>query len=319
VFLIVVADAGVWLGAETIQSGKIGPNAADPTYIVVSTSTPVTFTSVISDSSLRKHDPLKVLIVRTDASGKPIDILGRMLDNGKRVDAKRNDHTYTVRATLNEPIVGPIYFKVAAKFSDALPRFGKDDDDDWDRDLVGLNDVRGRGNHRDRLPPLLRKLERYTFSDSITVTVDPFKLPPDPGEAGKQTIEGIDSDNDGVRDHVQRYIALTLTNSPRAQAVFTQAVIAGESIIVSSNVADDNLLLDVFKALFRANDCLFFVRGLDQTAKDYDLVRSLLLNTPARGRAWRSASQRFSGHVAETSPADQWKSHCNFNPDMFQQ
>ena len=31
-------------------------------------------------------------------------------------------------------------------------------------------------------------------------------LPPDPGEAGKKTIAGIDSDNDGVRDDVQRWI-----------------------------------------------------------------------------------------------------------------
>jgi hypothetical protein len=31
-------------------------------------------------------------------------------------------------------------------------------------------------------------------------------LPPDPGEAGKQTLEGIDADGDGVRDDVQRAI-----------------------------------------------------------------------------------------------------------------
>jgi hypothetical protein len=34
-------------------------------------------------------------------------------------------------------------------------------------------------------------------------------LPPDPGEAGKQTMLGIDSDGDGIRDDVQRYIYLT--------------------------------------------------------------------------------------------------------------
>jgi hypothetical protein len=32
-------------------------------------------------------------------------------------------------------------------------------------------------------------------------------LPPDPGQAGKLTIDGIDVDKDGVRDDVQRWIA----------------------------------------------------------------------------------------------------------------
>ncbi len=34
----------------------------------------------------------------------------------------------------------------------------------------------------------------------------PKGIPADPGEAGKKTLEGIDSDSDGVRDDVQRWI-----------------------------------------------------------------------------------------------------------------
>ena len=33
-----------------------------------------------------------------------------------------------------------------------------------------------------------------------------FVLPPDPGKAGKETPLGIDTDGDGVRDDIQRYI-----------------------------------------------------------------------------------------------------------------
>ena len=167
VCLVLVIGTVAWLGAQTAQGERIGPNSASPAYIVVNTSTPVTFTSVISDSNRRKHDPLKVLLVRTDESGKPIDVLGRMLDSGKRADAKRNDRTYTIRVTLNEPTVGPIYFKVAAKFKEPLVRPGKDDDEDWDRDLAGLNDGRDLGSRRDRLPSLLRKLQGYTLSDPL--------------------------------------------------------------------------------------------------------------------------------------------------------
>jgi hypothetical protein len=49
----------------------------------------------------------------------------------------------------------------------------------------------------------------------VTVLVTVVPLPPDPGEAGKVTLAGIDSDNDGVRDDIQRYIALTYPNSEK--------------------------------------------------------------------------------------------------------
>ena len=170
VALACVTVGGAWLSGAAIPPHQIGPNTANPAYIVVSTSTPVTFTSVIADSTLWRHDPLKVLLVRTEASGKPIDIVGRMLDNGRRADSKRNDHTYTIRVNLNEATVGPIYFRVAAKFREPLFH-GKDDDDDWDRDLSALNDPRVKSNRRDRLSPLLRRLAGYTLSDPITLSV----------------------------------------------------------------------------------------------------------------------------------------------------
>jgi hypothetical protein len=43
----------------------------------------------------------------------------------------------------------------------------------------------------------------------VKIVIYDKPVPPDPGEAGKQTLEGIDSDNDGVHDDVQRWIVLT--------------------------------------------------------------------------------------------------------------
>ncbi|MCF6156788.1 MAG: hypothetical protein E3K36_16465 [Candidatus Brocadia sp.] len=37
-----------------------------------------------------------------------------------------------------------------------------------------------------------------------------FVLPPDPGKAGKETLLGIDTDGDGVRDDIQRRIMKVL-------------------------------------------------------------------------------------------------------------
>ncbi|MDX8380534.1 MAG: hypothetical protein R8M14_00305 [Ghiorsea sp.] len=47
------------------------------------------------------------------------------------------------------------------------------------------------------------------FLFNSVAVAQPSGLPPDPGAAGRGTLAGIDSDNDGVRDDVQRWIALT--------------------------------------------------------------------------------------------------------------
>ena len=43
-------------------------------------------------------------------------------------------------------------------------------------------------------------------------------LPPDPGAAGKRTVLGIDSDNDGVRDDIQIEVTRLIPNDPYARA-----------------------------------------------------------------------------------------------------
>ncbi len=173
VALMLVSCSGVWLYAQqSVNAGRFESVNATPAYVVVGTSTPIVFTTVISDSSLRKHDPLRVVLVRTDASGTPVDITGRMRDNGKKSDIKRNDHTYTLQVTLNESAVGPVYFRVAALFkSSLLPRGKDDDDDDWDKDLAALNDPKSKGPRRSRLPPLVRKLQKYELSQQVAVSV----------------------------------------------------------------------------------------------------------------------------------------------------
>ncbi len=59
-------------------------------------------------------------------------------------------------------------------------------------------------------------------------------LPPDPGEAGKATVKGIDSNNNGVRDDVERWIAFTFQDA-KTRSTLTQAARALERTISSSN------------------------------------------------------------------------------------
>ena len=55
-------------------------------------------------------------------------------------------------------------------------------------------------------------------SVSETVAFNVTELPPDPGAAGKATLEGIDADGDGLRDDLQRFIAISYPDSGRTRA-----------------------------------------------------------------------------------------------------
>ena len=67
-------------------------------------------------------------------------------------------------------------------------------------------------------------------------------LPPDPGAAGKATLAGIDAGGDGVRDDVQRWIALTYPNSQKTRAVLTQRV----KVIYSITIAAQSAGVDIW-------------------------------------------------------------------------
>ena len=57
---------------------------------------------------------------------------------------------------------------------------------------------------------------------TIIIPVESSELPPDPGEEGKADVAGIDSDNDGVRDDVERYIAYKYPDNPLTRKALYQ-------------------------------------------------------------------------------------------------
>lgn len=156
-----------------------------------------------------------------------------------------------------------------------------------------------------------------------TVTVNDTSvlanLPPDPGSAGEATLAGIDSDNDGVRDDVQRWIALTYPNSQKTRAALTQYAKAMQLILLNAadvaNARANSLVLD------RASDCTTFVRrqllgigGSDAYRVKREL-EAVYLNTPARSRAWLEADSHLSGMFFNV-PSD-LSSGCDFNPNAM--
>ena len=142
-------------------------------------------------------------------------------------------------------------------------------------------------------------------------------LPPDPGRAGKATLAGIDSDHDGVRDDVQRWIATTFPDSEKTRAAVTQMAKAMQSMLLSAEDEKSSRMNAI--ARNRAAFCISFVRDqlLGSASDAYDLKREIeavYLNTAERTRAWLRADSHLGGMY---SVPDDLSKGCDFDPNAL--
>jgi hypothetical protein len=153
-----------------------------------------------------------------------------------------------------------------------------------------------------------------------------IELPDDPGKAGKATLEGIDSDNDGVRDDLQRFIALTHTHSAKFRAYLTQEV---KSMQRSLIVADSKILsVELAHKGSLDSECGSYIDSV--TVHSYQWgnqspVLELLtevLNTKERSLAYIRYNSKLGGEIyGSGEPARYEKTHlkkyCEFDPDVL--
>ncbi len=137
-------------------------------------------------------------------------------------------------------------------------------------------------------------------------------LPPDPGEEGRATLEGIDSDGDGIRDDIQRFIALTHPDSEKLRAGLTQFTrVVQEALLVRD---DKPLSLNASSRSDRAIECLYFL--LSSGAADViNELHAEILNTVERSRAYLTYDAQLFGGIFPS--ASQFKLSCAFDPDAL--
>ena len=102
----------------------------------------------------------------------------------------------------------------------------------------------------------------WSDGDSTTVeetlVIDGHTLPPDPGEAGKETLLGIDVNENGVRDDVERYIYKRFRdfeNSRKDRAIALQYAKATQIIIQEPEKAYER---NTYKVMDDAIDCQWY-------------------------------------------------------------
>ncbi|MGX9727453.1 MAG: hypothetical protein ACTFAK_09085 [Candidatus Electronema sp. VV] len=120
-------------------------------------------------------------------------------------------------------------------------------------------------------------------------------LPPDPGEAGKQTLLGIDSDNDGVRDDVQIGIAHYYPENENARKALKQLARAIQLSFVSIQNSDDAKIDDALSGINSAASCIAEISSTP--SRDIAFISLLVQNSKDRSNAYSEINHKASGKI----------------------
>jgi hypothetical protein len=122
----------------------------------------------------------------------------------------------------------------------------------------------------------------------------PAGFPPDPGEAGKKTLEGIDSDHDGVRDDIQRWIYARFPNDQKKRTTLKQLAINYQSKLVLKH--DKIEMEKKLRRGAKATECLFEVfSDPDEAYGEGRFMEAKVLNTKERIIKSNEVDGWFSG------------------------
>lgn len=158
---------------------------------------------------------------------------------------------------------------------------------------------------------------RTKFKDHAMFVVDRSLQVPAPNpKLNDKTIAGVDSDNDGIRDDIQRWINEEFSTEPKVKMAMREVAISRQLDLLSVDNKEQSILAG--KKYLDDLICLSSIVGLDQKSKLRRELDTQLLNTKDRLYANLKANANFSGQAWELPGTDEEKKAlCSFNPDNF--
>jgi len=128
----------------------------------------------------------------------------------------------------------------------------------------------------------------------LPATDVPVVLPPDPGEAGKATLAGIDSNNDGVRDDLEREIVYMYPQNEEVRRVLRAMVKTGQQVITTEGDHDHFERLMV--RYFDFKDCyrilVFGPRLEGYNSTNTNILWYMLQNTKERKKHFATNNEK---------------------------
>ena len=160
----------------------------------------------------------------------------------------------------------------------------------------------------------LQNITSNAVALEIYKEINGHKLPPQPDETiNNATLLGIDSNNNGVRDDVERWIFAEY-DEPIVQAVAMQNARAFQIILEDPSNARETkkfteAQLDCQSYYMYQDERKLIPRGTNLHKES----RPLMLNTRERSRAYYEFNQALSGGVYPARDRSKYKESCDFN------
>jgi hypothetical protein len=165
-------------------------------------------------------------------------------------------------------------------------------------------------------------------SPQLTLTVykeiHGHRLPPEPDpEVNNATLLGIDSNNNGVRDDVERYIYTSgKYDQPVVRAVALQTARAFQIVI-----SDPSRARETVKYMHAAIDCqsyyMFYADRndeqlcIDKNRRISNEIAPLQFNSEKRKDAYMNYNRALSGGMYTATDDEKLKSQCDFNATLL--
>jgi hypothetical protein len=151
----------------------------------------------------------------------------------------------------------------------------------------------------------------------IELTLSSIPIPPDPGEAGKQTVLGIDSNENGVRDDVERYIVFAHPQSEKTRMALTQYATEEQKMLADAN--DKEKTIANSELSLRAYRCFKFIykQDIDAAIDMRKLLDAEMLNTKERSKVYLHADGQLGGQGGSGFSDEENKAACYVNPDTL--
>jgi len=133
----------------------------------------------------------------------------------------------------------------------------------------------------------------------IIVPVASPDLPADPGAEGDSTLEGVDSDYDGVRDDVERHIAFKYSNDRQTREALYLYAKAMQAFLTAKNTTTAQRIMNAIGCIYESKTNIV---NASEVALD---IKATYLNTLERTQVYLVANRQISGQVFPVS-----KSNC---------
>ena len=200
--------------------------------------------------------------------------------------------------------------------------------------VVSLNGVKilGPADFNQKVPLLERSIVPHDIENILSVNLrsnpggflfvqvlgEPtLDLPPDPGPAGDETLEGVDVNANGVRDDIERWIGLNYRDSEKTRQALTQIYYPLQNFMVHARQGDRDAVYNDMTAMQRAGECLDYIRTDDAHILIEEL-QSRVVNTSDRVYAYLDSSRMLGGGSFPSAPFSKWNKSCTFDPDALE-